>query len=107
MSIDNGTYILQTEGPEFRIVQMQAVDNLYDEYVPATETWTPHVLTIVENFGKSKVYSDLGEAWDAAGDLEESSGGTEYGANLITEFKDYRFSDFEEKYEKVKIKDSS
>lgn len=106
MSIDNGTYILQTEGPEFRIARMQAVDNLFEEFVPATESWTPHVLTIVETYATSKVYRDLSEAWDAATALDEAGGETEYGPNLITDFQDYKFSDFEEHYEKVKIKNA-
>ena len=106
MSEDSGTYILQTEGPEFRIARMHAVDNLFDEYVPATESWTPHVLTIVETYAKSKVYRDLSDAWDDASAIDDAGGETEYGPNLVTDFKDYKFSDFEDQYEKVKIKDS-
>lgn len=104
MSMDNGTYILQTHGPEFRICQMQAIDNIFEEFLPTSETWTPHILTIVECFATSKVYRDLGEVWDAAGILDESAGGTEFGANLITDFRNYKFSEFEEQYEKVKNK---
>ena len=29
MSADNGIYILETQGPEFRVKEMAAVDNIY------------------------------------------------------------------------------
>lgn len=102
MSVDNGTYILQTDGPEFRIAQMHSVDNIFEEYNPANETWTPHVLTIIETFKDSKVYSDLAEVWDVASALDNDNE-TEYGTNLITDFREYKFSDFEAHYEKSKI----
>lgn len=102
MSADNGVYILETQGPEYRIAYMQAVDNLFDEYNPANGTWTPHVLTIVETFKNSKTYTDLSEAWDVASALDNDNE-TEYGTNLITDFREYKFSDFEAHYEKSKI----
>jgi hypothetical protein len=98
MSADNGVYVLYTEGPEYRIAHMQAVDNLYKEFSPEKESWSPDVDYIVESFGKSKVYLDLTEALDAANMLEDQVGYTEYGTSLISEFKEYKFSDFEEQY---------
>ena len=94
MSADDGVYILETQGPEYRIAHMQAVDNLFEEYNPATENWKPNKDVIVDAFKDSKVFTNLEEAWDAAGDIEVSLNGTEYGMNLVTEFKTFKFSDF-------------
>jgi ribosomal protein S16 len=98
MSADNGTYILQTQGddstPEFRIVHCQAIDNVYDQFIASSGTWTPHKESMVEYFGNSKVYNNLEEAWDAAFELDESYGWSEDGCCLITEFSNYNFQDF-------------
>jgi hypothetical protein len=101
MSADDGVYILQTQGPEFRIAHTQAIDNIYEEYFPETNTWSPCVERIVQTFGASKVYEDLTEAWDDASILEDKVGSTEYGTSLITQFSEYHFSDFEEQNGKV------
>lgn len=106
MSADDGTYILQTQGPEFRIAQTQAIDNIYQEYFSEKNSWSPCVERIVQTFGKSQVYTDLTEAWDAANLLEDKVGETEYGTSLIAQFSDYHFSDFEAEYEKVSSKTS-
>lgn len=94
-------YILETQGPEFRVAHAQAIDNIYEEYFPETGTWSPSVNYVVETFKSSKVYTDLTEAWDAAAKIEDDMGSTEYGLALIKEFADYHFSDFEERYEKI------
>lgn len=97
MSADNGTYILQTagaDGPEFRIVHCQAIDNIYDQFIASTGTWTPQKDSIVEYFNSSKVYTNLEEAWDAAFEIDEEHGWSEDGCCLITEFSHYEFSDF-------------
>lgn len=102
MSADNGTYILQTAGPlgpEYRIANMSAIGNIYEEYKPETDKWTPNVKAIIEAFGKSTIFTNLDEAWDAA-EFVENSKQSEYGANLITQFQDYNFSDLEEQYAK-------
>lgn len=106
MSADNGTYILQTAGPlgpEYRIAHLAAIDNIYEEYKPETDNWTPNAKAIVEAFGSSTIFTNLDEAWDAA-EFVDSSKESEYGTNLITQFQEYRFSDLEEKYAKSKNK---
>ena len=97
MSADDGIYILATKGPEYRIAHLSAVDNLYDEYNVASVRWTPNVPVVVEAFEKSKVFSELTEAWDSATMLEDRVGMTEYGVSLISDFGDYLFSDLEER----------
>jgi len=98
MSADNGTYILQTYGPEFRIVHAQAIDNIYGDYDDENHSWFPNINGIIDYFGKSKVYNSIEEAWDEAFLLDESHGWSENGTCLITEFSEYHFSDLEERY---------
>lgn len=99
MSSDNGTYILQTageEGPEFRIVHAQSIDNIYGQYIESTSNWSPNPKSIVEYFGESKVYTDLEQAWDEAFRLDESYDWSEDGVCLISTFSHYHFSDLVE-----------
>ena len=103
MSADNGTYILQTYGPEFRIAHAQAIDNIYRDYDDENHSWFPDINSIVDYFGKSKVYTTIEEAWDEAFLLDESHGWSEYGTCLITEFAEYHFNDLEERYVEKKL----
>lgn len=99
MPVDKGTYIIETKnenGPEYRVAQTESVDNLFEEFVPDTETWTPNVEKIVQAFGESRPYKSLEEAWDAAGVLDDAVP-TEFGVNLITDFKNYDFNDLKNK----------
>lgn len=100
MSADNGTYILQTYGPEYRVVHAQAIDNIYGPYDEINHTYHPDIKSIVEYFGESKVYTQVEEAWDHASELDESYDWSEDGVCLISEFCEYHFSDFEERYAK-------
>lgn len=103
MSEDKGTYIIQTkgeEGPEFRVAQVCAVDNLFEEYKDGTSTWTPNVKCVVESFNSSKVYPDLETAWDVASSIDNENP-TEFGANLITDFHAYDFNDLKKEYVNV------
>ena len=99
MSADNGTYILQTtgtDGPEFRIVHCQAIDNIYGQYIESTGRYLPDPKSIVEYFGESVVYTDLETAWDEAFRIEEQKDWSEDGACLIPDFTEYHFEDFVE-----------
>lgn len=100
MSADNGTYILQTYGPEFRIVHAQAIDNIYGNYDDENHNWFPHIQNIVDYFGQSEIYTNIEDALDAAYKLDESYDWSEYGICLISEFGEYHFSDFEERHVK-------
>lgn len=92
MSADKGTYIIQTQGPEFRVAQAGSVDTLFEEFKPETNTWTPNIKKVVKDFGESKPFKSLEEAWDAAGVLDDTVP-TEYGVNLITDFQNYNFAE--------------
>lgn len=98
MSADNGTYILQTYGPEYRIAHTQAIDNIYSKFDELTSTYQPDIDVIIECFGTSKVYTQVEDAWDAAFNLDEEHSWSEYGVCLISDFSDQKFSDFEALY---------
>jgi len=97
MSADNGTYILQTYGPEFRVVHAQAIDNIYGQYHNESLTWTPNPDMIVSYFGECKVFTDITQAWDEALYIDDLQEYSENGACLITEFLEYHFSDLVER----------
>ena len=89
MSADNGTYILETkgpEGPEYRIASFQNVEDVYGDWDDGASTWTPNQDMIKSNFSKSKVYTSLDEAWDAAVVYNDTLPISEYGVNLLSDF---------------------
>ena len=93
MSADNGTYVLKTAGPEFRIAHLQNIEMLYGDWDEGTQEWTPNQDYIREKFSASKVYTDLESAWDAANVIDASYLISEYGVNLITEFSKTKYED--------------
>lgn len=93
MSSDNGIFVLQTSGPEFRIGRCQSIDNIYATFITETLSWTPNATAIVKLFDKSAVYGSLDEAWDAAYALDDAEEYSEYGVCLIKEFQNYLYTD--------------
>jgi hypothetical protein len=96
MSSDNGVFVLQTSGPEFRIAKTQSIDNIYSTFITESKTWTPDAKAIAATFGESKVYTALDEAWDAAYELEADEY-SEFGVCLISEFQNYQYTDLMDK----------
>lgn len=93
MSADSGVYILETEGPEYRVVYAQAIDNIFGKYDDTTFHWKGDPEMILDYFGESKVFSDLTEAWDHATVLSEGYEYLEDGVCLITDFKNTKFGE--------------
>lgn len=92
MSSDNGIYILQTKGPEFRIVHAAAIDNIY-KFNEETGHWDCDPEMILSYFGESQVYTNLEEAWDKANLMAEDYAYLEDGVCLIREFEEKSFID--------------
>ena len=90
---DNGTYILQTFGPEFRIALTDGINNAYGEWDTNTNNWASNSAMILDTFGDAQVYTDLQEALDTANEVEEKVGNTAYGVCLISDFQELKFSD--------------
>jgi len=93
MSADNGTYILQTYGPEFRVAHAQAIDNIYGAWDGENNTWVGDPEFILDVFGESKVFHNLDEAWDAANAIDQTYEISEYGVCLISDWQSEKFSD--------------
>jgi hypothetical protein len=93
----NGTYVLQTYGPEWRVAQVEEVGVLFEEQDLETLKWTPNVDAIVGAFKESKVFDNFEDAWDHATNLEHEKE-TKLGVALIREFKTMRYSEIQSQY---------
>lgn len=91
MSGDNGIFILQTSGPEFRVAYTQAIDNIYGKFNDDTLNWNGNMDRMIDIFGKSNAYSNLEEALDEAEKMSYDYEYLEYGVCLIPNFKEMKF----------------
>ncbi len=89
MSADNGIYILETEGPEYRVAHLGAIDNLewHEKYNITTQKMeyfeddNPDLMIINARkmWAKSPVFADSSSALNRAWNIEKEIGYTEYG----------------------------
>ena len=71
MSADNGIYILQTEGPEFRVAYQQNIDDIYGNFSDESFRWQGDPETMFSYFGDAPVFPNLEEALDKAEELKD------------------------------------
>lgn len=91
MSADNGVFVLQTAGPEFRVAYSQAIDNIYGKFNDDTLHWNGDMDRMIDVFGSSMVFNNLEEALDEAERMSYNHEYLEYGVCLIPDFKDIKF----------------
>lgn len=91
MSADNGVYILQTYGPEFRVAYAQAIDNVYGKFNDDTNHWDGDDKMILQYFGKSEVFDTIDEALNEAELLAEDYEYLEDGVCVIRNFSHKKF----------------
>jgi hypothetical protein len=91
MSADNGVYVLQTYGPEFRVAYAGAIDNIYGPFNDTTLHWDGDMDRMIDVFGSSKVFNNLEEALDEAERMSYDYEYLEYGVCLIPDFKELKF----------------
>ena len=96
MSLNNGVYILCTDGPEFRVAYAHAIDNIYGNFITESKSWTPNVENLLRYFKNSKIYTSLDDAMKEAVNIDQDIY-TEDGICIIKEFQNYAFQDFKEK----------
>jgi carbohydrate-binding DOMON domain-containing protein len=96
MSSDNGVYILQTQGSEYRVTYGQAITNIYGDFNPETNRWDSNPEMMRQYFGESKVFSNLEEAWDMALGIAGQYEWLEDGVCLIREFDHISFPGVED-----------
>lgn len=93
MSADNGVYVLQTYGPEFRVTYAQAIDNIFGKFNDETLHWDGDDKSIVEYFGQSEVFKTIDEALNKAELLAEEYEYLEDGVCVIREFAQKKFNE--------------
>ena len=91
MSIDNGIYVLETGGPEFRIVYAHAIDNIYGTFDSNSGKWSGDMNRMIDYFGQSVQYNSLDEAMIAAKVLSKQYIELEDGIAIIRNFKEMKF----------------
>jgi hypothetical protein len=92
MSSDNGIYILETKGPEYRVSHALAIDNIYGN-INDQGKWNGDPEMIDLYFSKAVVWFDRGQALVEAHSMAEKEGPLEYGVCILDSFKDKRFED--------------
>jgi hypothetical protein len=93
MSADNGIYILETFGPEYRVKECQAIDSIYGKYDDETFQWEGDNELIKEYFVEAPVFSTLEEALDKAQEMSYDVSYLEDGICVISDFKNRVFND--------------
>ena len=93
MSSDNGIYVIQTFGPEFRVAYGQAIDQIFGKFDNETLRWTGDVKMIQEYFRDSEIYADLESALDKAEEMSYDHEYLEDGICVITDFKEIKFNE--------------
>jgi hypothetical protein len=91
MSLDNGVYILETAGPEFRVAHSHAIDNIYGKFNDETLHWDGDMDRMMDVFGPSKVYNFIEDAVDYASKISYTYEYLEDGICVITDFKSLKF----------------
>lgn len=94
MSADNGIFILETFGPEFRVAPCQNIDAIYGNFNDDTFHWDGDGEMILEYFAEAPVFQDVEKALDFATEMSYNYEYLEYGICLIREFMNRKFSDF-------------
>ena len=93
MSVDNGIYVLQTYGPEFRVAYGQAIDNIFGKFNDETLRWDGNKEMMRQYFKESKVYTNLDEALDVAEDMSYDYEYLEDGVCVINEFQEINLNE--------------
>lgn len=93
MSIDNGVYVLQTKGPEFRVTYAHGIDTIYGKFDSESAKWLGDMDRMVDYFGHSMIYFSIDDAMDAAESVAYKHPYLEDGICLITDFANRKFGE--------------
>ena len=100
MSSDNGIYILETKGPEYRVAHHQNIEEIYGNFSDDSFQWQGDPEMMLEYFGKAPMFTDEKKALDSASKLSYAYDYLEYGICFVREFKDWDFNCLKERYGK-------
>ena len=100
MSADNGIYILQTKGPEYRVAYHQNIDAVYGEFSDESYQWQGDPVSMMEYFGNAPVFTDIEDALDKAEELSYNYDYLEDGICVLSDFAEWDFNSLRENYGK-------
>lgn len=95
MSADNGVYILETKGPEYRVKYAHNIDSIYGQFDDKTGHWKGDQTAIKEVFGSEKPFTELNQALDKAQEISYGYSYLEDGICQIDDFKNLEFNSLE------------
>ena len=98
MSSDNGIYILQTAGPEFRVAYHHNIDDIYGNFSDDSFQWQGDPESMLQYFDTAPMFSDLESALDKAEELSYDYAYLEDGICVISDFKDWDFNNLRKNY---------
>lgn len=98
MSADNGIYILQTYGPEWRVAHQQNIEEIYGNFSDDTYKWEGDPEEMFRYFGEAPVFLSLEEALDFAEEMVYDYDYLEYGICVISDFKEMDFNNLRKSY---------
>ena len=78
MSADNGIYILETQGPEYRVIEASAIENI--TYGGDETGWNPK--EVKRYYQNAEVFTSRSAALEVAADMEQEYE-TEYGVKFL------------------------
>lgn len=93
MSSDNGIYVLETAGPEYRVKHAQNIDAIYGKFNDDTLHWDGDDAMIKEFFEDAPMFTDFTKAIDKAEELSNNYDYLEYGICVIADFKNKVFAE--------------
>lgn len=96
MSADNGIYILQTKGPEYRVAYHHNIDAIYGTFDDDTYLWNPNPEKILEYFQSAPVYTDIENALDMAEEMSYAYEYLEDGVCVISDFVELDFNNLKD-----------
>lgn len=100
MSADNGIYILETKGPEYRVAYHQNIDEIYGKFSDESFHWQGDPEMMLEYFENAPMFFNREEALDLAKKMVYDYSYLEYGICFISDFKDWNFNSLRENYGK-------
>jgi hypothetical protein len=96
MSADNGIYILQTRGPEYRVAYHQNIDEVYGTFDDDSYRWNPNQKVLLEYFQSAPMFTDIEEALDFAEQLSYDYEYLEDGVCVISDFVELDYNNLKE-----------
>lgn len=93
MSSDNGIYVLETSGPEYRVKHALNIDAIYGKFNDDTGHWNGNDEVIKDFFKEAPVFNSLLDAMEEAENQSKDYDYLEYGICVITDFKNKVFAE--------------